>query len=190
MRAEQAMSRSAISDRMLRDLSHLERADVLRRIQMLTALKSCKSASASWPSGNGPCGSWPSAVWYRFPGPSGLLCPCPGTTSSATGASHGPALTSSLGCLAITAWGLWKRRQIVVPASMITSVLLLCDAWFDVLTANGYRDLIVSAASALFAELPWRHCCACCASGPCALPRARRAGWNLTHRSRRYGVHR
>lgn len=59
-----------------------------------------------------------------------------------------------LGCLAVTAWGLWKGRQIVVPASMITSVLLLCDAWFDLLTANGYRDLIASAASALFAELP------------------------------------
>ena len=59
-----------------------------------------------------------------------------------------------LGCLAVTAWGLWKQRQIVVPASIITSVLLLCDAWFDLLTANGHRDLIVSAASALFGELP------------------------------------
>jgi hypothetical protein len=56
--------------------------------------------------------------------------------------------------LAVTAWGLWKQRQIVVPASIITSVLLLCDAWFDLLTANGHRDLIVSAASALFGELP------------------------------------
>jgi hypothetical protein len=28
------------------------------------------------------------------------------------------------------------------------------DAWFDLLTANGHRDLIVSAASALFGELP------------------------------------
>jgi hypothetical protein len=59
-----------------------------------------------------------------------------------------------LGCLAVTAWGLWKQRQILVPASIITSVLLMCDAWFDLLTANGHRDLIVSAASALFGELP------------------------------------
>jgi hypothetical protein len=43
--------------------------------------------------------------------------------------------------------GLWKQRQILVPASLITSVLLLCDAWFDLLTANGHRDLIVSASS-------------------------------------------
>ena len=42
-----------------------------------------------------------------------------------------------LGCLAVTACGLWKQRQIVVPASIITSVLLLCDASFDLLTANG-----------------------------------------------------
>jgi hypothetical protein len=56
--------------------------------------------------------------------------------------------------LAVTAWGLWKGRQIVLPAALITSILLLCDAWFDLLTANGHRDLFVSAATALFAELP------------------------------------
>jgi hypothetical protein len=58
-----------------------------------------------------------------------------------------------LGCLLVTAWGLWKQRQVVVPASIITSVLLLCDAWFDLFTANGHRQLIVSAATALFDEL-------------------------------------
>jgi hypothetical protein len=63
------------------------------------------------------------------------------------------AMTSRSGP-AITAWGLWKQRQIVVPASIITSVLLLCDAWFDLLTANGHRDLIASAASAMFGEVP------------------------------------
>ncbi len=57
-------------------------------------------------------------------------------------------------CLSVTAWGLWKQRQVVVPASIITSVLLLCDAWFDLFTANGHRQLIVSAAAALFGELP------------------------------------
>ncbi len=154
MRAELAMSRSAISDRMLRDLSHLERADVLRRIQMLTAselqvsqriravrqwsvrfLAVCCLVLIPWTVGlavslprHYVVGNWRIA-WTGFD-------------------------IVLLGCLAITAWGLWKRRQIVVPASLITSVLLLCDAWFDVLTANGYRDLIVSAASALFAELP------------------------------------
>jgi hypothetical protein len=59
-----------------------------------------------------------------------------------------------LGCLSVTAWGLWKQRQVVVAASIITSVLLVCDAWFDLFTANGHRQLIVSAATALFGELP------------------------------------
>ena len=56
--------------------------------------------------------------------------------------------------LAVTAWSLWKQRQILLPAAIITSVLLLCDAWFDLLTANGHRQLILSAVTALFGELP------------------------------------
>lgn len=71
-------SESAISDQMLSELAHLERADLLRRVQMLQASEFVL-----------------------------------------------------LGCLAVTAWGLWKQRQIVVPVSIITSVLLLCDAWVD-----------------------------------------------------------
>jgi hypothetical protein len=57
-------------------------------------------------------------------------------------------------CLSITAWALWRQRQVLVPVAMITSVLLLCDAWFDVFTADGHRDLIVSLATALLAEVP------------------------------------
>lgn len=59
-----------------------------------------------------------------------------------------------LGCLTTTAWALWKQRLLAIPASIITSALLLCDAWFDVLTAHGGRCLIVSIATAAFAELP------------------------------------
>ena len=40
------------------------------------------------------------------------------------------------------------------PAAVFTSALLLCDAWFDVLTAHGGRDLLVSAATALLGEIP------------------------------------
>ena len=59
-----------------------------------------------------------------------------------------------LGCLSTTAWALWKQRQVVVPAAMITSALLLCDAWFDILTAHPGHCLILSIATAMFAELP------------------------------------
>jgi hypothetical protein len=57
-------------------------------------------------------------------------------------------------CLSVTAWSLWKQRQILLPAAIITSVLLLCDAWFDLLTANGHRQFALSAVTALFGELP------------------------------------
>jgi hypothetical protein len=59
-----------------------------------------------------------------------------------------------LGCLATTAWSLWKQRQVAVPAAMVTSVLLLCDAWFDILTAHGGRCLVMSIATAVLGEVP------------------------------------
>lgn len=59
-----------------------------------------------------------------------------------------------LGCLSTTAWALWKQRQVAVPAAMVTSALLLCDAWFDILTAHPGRCMILSIATAMFAELP------------------------------------
>ncbi len=57
-------------------------------------------------------------------------------------------------CLGTTAWGLWRRRLVAIPASMITAVLLLCDAWFDIVTAHGGRCLAVSITTAVAAEIP------------------------------------
>jgi hypothetical protein len=54
----------------------------------------------------------------------------------------------------VTAWGMWRQRQVALPAAMATSVLLLCDAWFDLLTAHRGSDLLVSAATAIFGEIP------------------------------------
>lgn len=56
--------------------------------------------------------------------------------------------------LALTAWAAWRRRQIVILLATITATLLTCDAWFDLATASTPVDLTVSAASAVFAELP------------------------------------
>jgi hypothetical protein len=56
--------------------------------------------------------------------------------------------------LGLTAWAAWRRRQILIPAAFATATLLVCDAWFDVLTAATRRDQILSAASALLIELP------------------------------------
>ena len=55
------------------------------------------------------------------------------------------ALTAVLGLL---------RRQLLVLAAFGTGVLLICDAWFDVMTASP-SDRWFSAASAVFVELPF-----------------------------------
>jgi hypothetical protein len=59
-----------------------------------------------------------------------------------------------IGCFSVTAWALWKQRQIALPAAMVTSVLLMCDAWFDLLTAHRGGDLLVSTVTAVFGEIP------------------------------------
>ena len=67
-----------------------------------------------------------------------------------------------LASFAVTAWALADHRPIALPAAVFTSALLLSDAWFDVLTAHGGHDLLLSAMSALFGEIPaavsWRPC--------------------------------
>jgi len=47
----------------------------------------------------------------------------------------------------------WQRRQLVVVTGFATGVLLLCDAWFDVMTAHG-DDRAWSLLTALLVELP------------------------------------
>jgi hypothetical protein len=55
--------------------------------------------------------------------------------------------------LALTAVFGLLRPQLLVLAAFGTGVLLICDAWFDVVTAAP-SDRWLSAASALFVELP------------------------------------
>jgi hypothetical protein len=62
--------------------------------------------------------------------------------------------TILLGCLGTTAWAFWKKRQVAVMASLVTSVLLLCDAWFDVMTAHSGRCLELSITTAMLGEIP------------------------------------
>src|SRR5215467_1176329 len=59
-----------------------------------------------------------------------------------------------VGFLAGTAWCAWRRRQLLVPAAIITATLLICDAWFDVLLDWGTRDMWWSVATAVLGELP------------------------------------
>ncbi|MFE9443465.1 hypothetical protein ACFYO2_31795 [Streptomyces sp. NPDC006602] len=48
----------------------------------------------------------------------------------------------------------WLRHRFVIVSGLATAVLLICDAWFDVSLAFGTSDVWLSAALAVFAELP------------------------------------
>jgi hypothetical protein len=55
--------------------------------------------------------------------------------------------------MATTAVLVFVRRQLVPLSAFTTGLLLICDAWFDVMT-SGPRDLWVSALTATLVELP------------------------------------
>jgi hypothetical protein len=59
-----------------------------------------------------------------------------------------------LAMLVLTALAGWKRKQFVFPTAFATGVLLICDAWFDVMTSHRGDDLTQALLSALLVELP------------------------------------
>jgi hypothetical protein len=61
--------------------------------------------------------------------------------------------------LASTAVMVARRSPFAEVTAMITGTLLVCDAWFDVLTSRGASDIAQAAASALFIELPLAALC-------------------------------
>lgn len=54
-----------------------------------------------------------------------------------------------VGNFLLTSWALWKRRQIAIPAAMVTATFLFIDAWFDVVMSNPGADLDLSITLAL-----------------------------------------
>lgn len=62
--------------------------------------------------------------------------------------------TAEVAVLVFVAWAAWYRRQILAPALLVAAVLLLVDAWFDILTSVGRPDWWVSVATGLGAEIP------------------------------------
>jgi hypothetical protein len=58
-----------------------------------------------------------------------------------------------VGFMVATAVFGYLRRQLLVPAAFTTGVLLICDAWFDLMTA-GPGDIWLSVATALLIEVP------------------------------------
>jgi hypothetical protein len=56
--------------------------------------------------------------------------------------------------LALTAVAGWQRKQLVFPTAFASGVLLICDAWFDVMTSQRGGDLTQALLSAFLVELP------------------------------------
>jgi len=77
------------------------------------------------------------------------------------------------------------RRQLLVLTAFATGLLLVCDAWFDVMTAHG-DDIIGSLAMALVIELPLA---AVLIAGSLQLTRLSAARlWNLGNGTRSWQV--
>jgi len=60
---------------------------------------------------------------------------------------------------AITGWVAMHPSKWLVPAAAVTGTMLLCDAWFDVITSSG-NEQVESILEACLAELPLAALCA------------------------------
>ena len=58
------------------------------------------------------------------------------------------------GVLFAVAIGVWQQRPWLVPVAAAAGAMLVCDAWFDVLTASTEAQVIVAVVLAVCAELP------------------------------------
>ena len=61
--------------------------------------------------------------------------------------------------LAVTGVAVLRRSPLTEFAATITGTLLVCDAWFDVLTSHGTSDVAQALAAALLVELPLAAVC-------------------------------
>jgi hypothetical protein len=61
---------------------------------------------------------------------------------------------------AATVWCAVRSSQWLVPIAAATGTMLVCDAWFDVMTSIGSNDWIEAVIEAAFAELPLAAVCA------------------------------
>jgi hypothetical protein len=60
---------------------------------------------------------------------------------------------------AATAWAALRRTQWLVPLAAATGTMLVCDAWFDVVTSRTGGEMWEAIAEALLAELPLAAIC-------------------------------
>ena len=61
---------------------------------------------------------------------------------------------------AATSWAALTGSDYLVPFAAVNGTMLVCDAWFDVVTSLGSSDWVSAVLEALFAELPFAAVCA------------------------------
>lgn len=59
-----------------------------------------------------------------------------------------------------TAAATLRYSRWLVPLAAVTGTMLVCDAWFDVVTSTGGGDRLQAVLEAVFAELPLAALCA------------------------------
>ncbi len=59
-----------------------------------------------------------------------------------------------------TAWATVLRQQWLVPFAAVTGTMLVCDAWFDIVTSQSGGEIVEAALEAVFGELPLAALCA------------------------------
>ena len=64
------------------------------------------------------------------------------------------------GAFGATAWATLRSSRWLVPFAAATGTMLVCDAWFDVVTSSGGGDRLQAVLEAVFAELPLAALCA------------------------------
>lgn len=65
-----------------------------------------------------------------------------------------------LTAITTTAFAAVRGSEWLVPFAAVTGTMLVCDAWFDVVTSIGSNDWAEAVLEALFAELPLAAVCA------------------------------
>ena len=62
--------------------------------------------------------------------------------------------------LGVTAWSALRERAMLIVGLIVSSALLVCDAWFDVVTSQSGGEMWEAVAEAALAELPLAALCA------------------------------
>jgi len=64
-----------------------------------------------------------------------------------------------LAAFSATSWCAIRGYQWLVPFAAATGTMLVCDAWFDIVTSSGGMERFEAVLQAVFAELPLAAAC-------------------------------